>query len=265
MICLCEFCIKHGEGKKWYEIMGHYSREMLEEQGRKGYVEHFVTGVRKNAETNLKRLNWAREKSPLAYRFVRKMGTWWMKKVHFGQIVPLEDAERIVDLVQSITRVPCVCRSVTMGKNNARYCLLLGIDPTNLQHGWPELNTHLEVLTKDEAKKVLREFDALGLVHSIWTFKTPFIGAICNCDHDCLAYKMQVSLDLLELMFKGEYIAWVDYFRCVGCRQCQKLCQFGAIEYSAVNGKCHINLLKCYGCGLCRNGCNKDAISLRNR
>ena len=26
---MCEFCTKHGEGKKWYEIMENYSRELL--------------------------------------------------------------------------------------------------------------------------------------------------------------------------------------------------------------------------------------------
>lgn len=262
---MCEFCIKHGEGKKWYEVMKNYSQEMLEEQGRKEYVEQFVMGVRKNAGSNLEKLNWAKGKSPIAYRFVRKMSTWWMKKVHFGQVVPLEDAERIVEMVQSITRIPCICRSVTTGKNDARYCLLLGVDPGSLNHGWPELNTHLETLTREETKEILRDFDKKGLVHSIWTFKTPFIGAICNCDHDCLAYKMQISLDLIDIMFKGEYTAWVEPLQCIGCRQCQKFCQFGAIEYSAVNAKCHINPLKCYGCGLCRNGCKKEAISLRDR
>lgn len=24
---MCEFCTKHGEGKKWYEVMEHYSRK----------------------------------------------------------------------------------------------------------------------------------------------------------------------------------------------------------------------------------------------
>jgi NAD-dependent dihydropyrimidine dehydrogenase PreA subunit len=260
---LCEFCIKHGEGKKWYEIMENYSQEMFAEQGRKEYLEQFVLGIRENAGYNLKKLHWAKEKSPIAYRFVRKMGTWWMKKMHFGQVVSLEDAERIVDMVQSVTRVPCVCRSVTTGKQDARYCLLLGIDPLGLNHGWAELNTHLETLSREKAKELLRDFDKKGLVHSIWTFKTPFIGAICNCDHDCLAYKLQVSQDLMDIMFKGEYTAKVDPLQCIGCRLCQRLCQFGAIEYSSINDKCVINPLKCYGCGLCRRGCKKEAINLQ--
>lgn len=261
---MCEFCLKHGEGKKWYEITKNYAQEMMEEQGRKAYVENFVRGIRTN-EGYLEKLHGIKGKLPMAYRFIRKMGTWWMKRQHFGQIVPLEDAEKIVDLVPSITRIPCVCRSVTTGKNDARYCLLLGVNPTHMNHGWTELNTHLEILSQKTAKELLQSFDQQGLVHSIWTFKTPFIGAICNCDHDCIAYKMQVSLNLMDIMFRGEYMARIDPLKCVGCRQCLRFCQFGAIEYSSLNGKCKINPLKCYGCGLCRVACKKEGIFLHDR
>lgn len=262
---MCEFCIKHGEGKKWYEVMEHYSQELLADYKRQAYITNFVPSIRNKAGLNIARLEWTQKKLPFAYRFVRKMGSAHMKKFHFGQVVPLEDALAIIDRVQSITRIPCICRSVTTGKNDARYCLLLGIDPTGLIKDWPELKTSLETLTPAEAKMVIHDFDAKGLVHSIWTFKTPYIGAICNCDHDCLAYKIQISSDLMNIMFKAEYICKIDMAQCVGCRNCLKLCQFGAIEYSSANAKCYINPLKCYGCGVCRKGCKKEAISLLDK
>lgn len=259
---MCEFCTKHGEGKRWYEIMENYSAELLADPKRQVYIEHFVRNIRENANSNMSKLQQAKNKLPFIYRFIRKIGTMSMKNNHFGQVIPLEDAEKIVDMVQSVTRIACICRSVTTGKNNARYCLLLGIDPLGLIKDWPDLEVSLETLTREEAKRLLREFDKEGLVHSIWTFKTPFIGAICNCDHDCLAYKMQIGSDLLNVMFKAEYLAKIDILSCVGCRNCQRLCQFGAIEYSVDNKKCFINPFKCYGCGVCRNSCQKEAISL---
>lgn len=259
---MCEFCIRHGEGKKWYEIMEHYSADLLALDNREAYIAQFIRNVRSNANSNMAKLDWTKKKLPIAYRFIRKMGSAGMKKYHFGQVVPLEDAERIVEMVSTVTRIPCICRSVTVGKNDARYCLLLGIDPGNFINDWPELEANFETLTPAEAKNVLREFDTEGLIHSIWTFKTPFIGAICNCDRDCLAFRLQVGSDLMNMMFKAEYIAEIDITSCVGCRQCQRVCQFGAIEYSAATGKCYINSLKCYGCGVCRAVCKKDAISL---
>jgi len=265
VVSLCEFCTKHGEGKKWYEIMEHYSMELLKDPGRKAYIEQFVSNIRNNSMNNFGKLQWVKNKAPLAHRFIKKIVTAHLKKYHFGQVIPIEDAESIVENVQSITRIPCICRSVTAGKNNARYCLLLGIAPTGLNIDWPELKTSFEVLVPADAKKILRVFDRQGLVHSIWTFKTPFIGAICNCDRDCLAYKYQISADLTDIMFKSEYVAQIDRDLCIGCRSCMSFCQFGAVEYSIADGKCHINPHKCYGCGVCRNACKKQAIKLTDK
>ena len=262
---MCEFCTKHGEGKKWYEVMDNYSQELLADKSRQTYINGFVKGIRSNAQLNIKRLDWSKRKVPVAYRFVRKIATANMKNNHYGQVIPLEDAEKIVHMVQSITRIACVCRSLYTGKNDARYCLLLGIDPSGSIKSWPELEASLETLTPAQAKQLLREFDQKGLVHSIWTFKTPFIGAICNCDRDCLAYNLQISSELMNVMFKAEYTAEIDALQCVGCRNCQKLCQFGAIEYSVVNKQCYINQLKCYGCGVCRAECKKEAIGLLDK
>ena len=262
---MCEFCTKHGEGKKWYQVMDNYSKELLADPARRRYLEGFVQNFRSHTYNNIKKLEWSRKKLPIAYRFIRKIATVSIKNTHYGQVVPLEDAMKIVAMVQSITRIPCVCRSVTTGNNKARYCLLLGIEPTDTIKHWPEIESSLETLTVEEARQLLEEFDRNGLVHSIWTFKTPFIGAICNCDHDCMAYKIQISSELINVMFKAEYIADIDPLNCVGCRNCQKLCQFGAIEYSIVNERCYINPNKCYGCGVCRSVCKKEAIRLLDK
>ena len=89
------------------------------------------------------------------------------------------------------------------GKSNARYCLLLGINPTDYNVDWPELKANLEVLTPSEAKMVLRILTKRPGSFYL-DLKSPFIGAICNCDRDCLAYSYQVGSDLLELMFKAD-------------------------------------------------------------
>lgn len=248
--------------EKVVEIMEHYSEELLNDPDRKAYIQRFIPGIRNNAKSNLDKLEWVKKKVPIAHRFIRKMVTANAKTYHFGQVVPLEDAEKIVEMVQSITRIACICRSVIAGKNDARYCLLLGIDPTGLCDDWPELKASSEILSPSEAKLVLRAFDKQGLVHSIWTFKTPYIGAICNCDRDCLAYRFQVGSNLVDLMFKSEYKAHIEMESCIGCRRCMSLCQFDAIEYSITDAKCYINPEKCYGCGVCRVACKKQAIKL---
>lgn len=260
---MCEFCIKHGEGKKWYEVMQNYSRELYAQNNREHYIKNFLNNIHLSFR-HMGILNKTR-KVPLVYQFIRRMATRSMKQNHFGQVVPLEDVEMIIDMVQSVTRVPCICRGLTRGSSNARYCFAIGIDPVGFLGAYPDLKDSLETLTTEEAKKLIRKFDQEGLVHSIWTFKTPFIGGLCNCDHDCLAYRIQVAADLFQVMFKSEYVAIIDTGQCTGCRGCQKLCQFGSIEYSSLNSKCIINTMKCYGCGVCRNVCPKKAIVLMDR
>ena len=262
---MCEFCTEHGEGKKWYTVMQNYSAEMLAQKDRQHYIKHFIPNVQRHASSNITKLAWAKRSFPAVYRFIRQIGSNHIKNIHFGQVLPLEDAEQVLALAQSITRIACVCRSVTTGNKNARYCFMLGIDPEGMGIDYGDLKESLETLSHEEAIALLRQFDQEGLVHSVWTLKTPYIGALCNCDHQCLAYKVQIQADLMELMFKGECCAHIDMTLCSGCKQCVSACQFAAIEYAHDSGQCIVHSDKCYGCGVCRNVCQKNAIYLAEK
>jgi heterodisulfide reductase subunit A-like polyferredoxin len=69
----------------------------------------------------------------------------------------------------------------------------------------------------------------------------------------------------VPVMFRAEYVAQVDPDACSGCRECIRLCQFGALTYSPSNKKAVVDQRWCYGCGICRAGCKKNAINLKNR
>jgi len=113
--------------------------------------------------------------------------------------------------------------------------------------------------------KNIKELDKLGMVHSIWTFRTPFIGSVCNCDITyCLGMRMTQGLKI-PLMFKAEKEAFIDTEKCFGCRACEDSCQFNAIEYHENDKKCNVNYDNCYGCGICRSKCENQAITLLDR
>ena len=38
---MCEFCTKHGEGKKWYLVMRDYSRELRNEKRRDKFINYY--------------------------------------------------------------------------------------------------------------------------------------------------------------------------------------------------------------------------------
>lgn len=260
---MCEFCHQHGEGKKWYLLMKNYSDEVFRQKKSDKFMRDFFQDFDKQAEKGLSSLESLNKSPGLVRRFFRNMAVRKQKKVHYGQVVPLEDVEKIIEMVKVIVRVPCVCRKLTLGKD-VRYCFGVSAQVQNLMAEFPDLTKDFDVLSVDEAKKAFREFDEKGLVHSVWTFMTPFIGGICNCDRDCLAYKARFDYEL-PMYFKAEYTGVTDWDKCTGCKECKKFCQYGAILYSAFNDKCSIDPQRCFGCGVCRAACPNEAISLTEK
>lgn len=270
---MCEFCAKHGEGKTWYLQMKNYSLELLSagltpaqkkatgfdkrSEWLYAFFHGFALGEDRHEEPSEERRHQQR---PSNYRITRKAMI-----VHFGQVLPLCDAEEVLDHVTSITRVPCGCRYITTGKADKRYCFGLGYDPAGIMGNYPDASSGLEVLNREEAKRIFREFDREGLIHSIWTGVTPFVIGMCNCDRDCLAYRTSISDNGPDSFFRAEYVCEVDPELCTGCKSCMKQCQFGAQLYSHLLGKVAIDPRKCYGCGLCMAACAKHAITLLPR
>ena len=271
---MCEFCTKHGEGNKWYLQMKNYSEELIHEElsahqknivgagTRFEWLNHFwedftlpaITGVTSPAQdenSNGPSIQPG-EDEIVAQRMVE----------HFGQVLPIEDVEQVIDMVDSITRMPCGCRFINTGKTDKRYCFGLGLDKWAILGKYPDATSSLEVLDKAEAKKHLRRYDQEGLIHSIWTGVTPYVIGICNCDRDCGAYKGYIERRGSPHFFRAEYICQVDWDLCTGCKACMSQCQFGAQFYSSALGKVYIDPGRCFGCGVCRAECQQDAIML---
>jgi heterodisulfide reductase subunit A-like polyferredoxin len=97
----------------------------------------------------------------------------------------------------------------------------------------------------------------------VWTFVTPFIGAICNCslESGCMAMRITVEHET-PIMFKGHYLASADLDACTGCAECVERCPFDAIAMDPGHRRAVVDTGKCYGCGVCRSACDYDALSL---
>jgi ferredoxin len=258
---MCEFCTQHGEGKKWYLRMENYSADLLDQDRRREYMIEFLNGFERRIPPEIAQMERL-ARTPLA-RPMRWFLTRSQKPNHFGQAVPIEDVERILGLVPGVIRLPCVCRRVTAGVPEARYCYGLTLDE-RLRESLDD-SLSLEILTPQQALDSLRKLDQDGLVHSVWTFKTPYIGGLCNCDQDCMAYRITHERRYFQNMFRAEYVAAVEPQACNGCRVCLRQCQFGAMRYSSANKKVIVDPRACYGCGVCRAACQRDAIALTPR
>jgi len=271
---MCEFCHKHGEGQKWYLRAENYSDDLLSDLKRRKFIADFFSG----AEEHRQRRTGVRRQQPMPW-FVRSVLRPYIvgrqKKVHFGQVLPIEDVEKVFGFVGNIVRLPCYCRYINLGTEQ-RFCYGISMAPQegemfkiikeiDMAYLTGPDTSGLEELTKGEALENFRQYEKEGLCHTVWTFVAPFIGGICNCDRsDCGSMQATVT-EGIPSMFRAEYVAEVNPELCNGCRQCMRVCQFGAIAYSAANKKIFIDPLRCYGCGICRASCTKDAIQLHDR
>ncbi len=276
---MCEFCTKHGEGKKWYLQMRNYAEELLHQELSSAQKD--IVGVTTRFEWNnrfweslvmpaITGVSWTQEESPDAPPSTEPPEVQpsedeivaRRKVEHFGQVLPIEDVETVIDMVDSITRMPCGCRFLTTGKTDKRYCFGFGVDKWGMLGRFPDAASSLEVLEKDQAKRIFRQYDEAGLMHSIWTGVTPYVVGMCNCDRDCMAYKRYIEMRGAPGFFRAEYICQIDWDLCNGCKSCISQCQFGAEFYSSALGKVYIDPTRCFGCGVCRAACPNDAITL---
>ena len=270
---MCQWCAEHGDGKRWYLNAGSYSADLLSDLRRQRLMRYFLNG---GLERDLGRVPRALELLGRAPRFVqslvRRAAGTHLQRSHFGQVVPLDDVEKILDHMGTVVRLPCLCRKVLHGEE-AGYCLGIALDPSrhpfadyvdDSYSNGPDTNG-LERIEVDEARKLMRQWAQEGIVHTCWAFVAPFIGNMCNCTRsDCLAM-MATADNGVRAIWRGDCVAEVDWEKCIGCGVCVERCQFGAIRFSAADGRPTIEPTECWGCGVCRLSCPAEAISLVER
>lgn len=265
---MCEFCTKHGDGQVWFRNAANYGRDLMADLERRKYISEFLKETMGKGIVTIGRLEAIYRKKG---RLPAKLRTGFVEKAktdHFGQVVTIEDIETIVSKAATIVRLPCACKWAS-SKKESRTCYSVSYtadtwyDAMDMSYfGLPD-NNGLETVTKETAIEQMRQLGQDGAVHSIWTMKTPFIGAICNCEpSDCLGLRT-LFLDM-QTMFKGETVAKVDPDACTGCGACETICHFGAIHSHHHSGqdKAHIHVGHCFGCGNCRHHCPADAIEM---
>lgn len=268
---MCRFCVEHGEGERWYLQAANYASDLESDLRRRDYIVSFVRDFDRNRSRAIAAMDVLdRLPGPVA-RFGKARISRRMQDHHFGQPVPIEDCERIFSIATSITVIPCICRMHAPGMSAEEVCVLVTTQPIEpvLTEGFsdyangPDLSD-FRTVTAAEAMDLLRECEHRGLMHSVWTFQTPFTAAICNCNLEsgCMAMRLTAGYKM-PLMWRGEYVAVFDEDRCSSCGRCARVCPFDAVDMRG--GLARQRLADCWGCGICRAACPHDAITLVDR
>ncbi len=279
---MCEWCYKHGQGKKWYLNSKNYLEETAEAVGAHEYIFELWKQFEK---VYLQKIYGISARGP-GYKFsipiIGKAVHWyinsWFTKEkplkgrnprraegHPGQVVTLEDAHKILNLAEPIIRVNCACRHMTRGIEDP-CCLAFGA----LAEMVPKLPRYIpdsgvDPLHIDEAKDFITSMNDAGRVQTVWMGPSPYIAALCSCElPECAATRIRMDYDL-QALWKGEYMAKVDFSRCTGCGECASRCQFGALTFSDSMDRPFIDQWKCFGCGLCATACPESAIDMVDR
>jgi ferredoxin len=273
---MCYLCEKYGDPKYgdglWYLNPYNYGRSMYRlkrpGQGVGGAEEGLETGDRPGLP-EVKDLVDAMEKGWDEYAKVAKQVDDFKRQAGTQiQVVPLKDAEKILDLCSPIASMMCHCRFGDRGmdqRNELQYtCMGMGVGMLKWER-WPErYKGGIKFLNVEEAKEWTRMMDKKGFVHRIMLFGAPFIGGFCQCFIP-VCHSSRMGLDFGCGAMKGHHVAFVDYNKCNYCGICTRRCNYGAITMETTSQKAYIDQFKCWGCGLCETGCPRGAIKLVER
>ena len=267
---MCEFCIRHGDGEKWYLNAANYAEGLLRDLRREKYIADFLPTIMAKGSRWLKIIDHGHRFVPAITDRILQRKTEELKKVHYGQVIPLEDVRAVMEIVGQVGRLPCVCRE-TLHRIEDPICYLITASPDLL--GFQEIigRRHealpfigaMENVSPATALAEMEGLEDRGMIHTVWTFITPFIGALCNCDRSgCLG--MQYTGRGLRLFFPGEDVIRVDSDSCSACGMCVERCPFDALT-PGNDGTVHVDRARCHGCGICRRVCPTSALSLVSR
>ena len=177
------------------------------------------------------------------------------------QVVPFPKARAIIlQNPEHIVALNCPCRSARANPcTPLDVCLVVG-EPfaSFVSDNHPENSRRI---SQQEAVAIIEAEQQRGHVAHAF-FKDVMLDrfyAICNCC-ECCCGAMNAHRNGTPMLASSGYICEVDLDLCMGCGNCEEVCQFRAI--SLPDGYASIDYEGCMGCGVCVEHCSEEALSL---
>jgi Pyruvate/2-oxoacid:ferredoxin oxidoreductase delta subunit len=174
-------------------------------------------------------------------------------------IMPYEQAEKIIQKQTKIVVAPCICRKehAMIGKGCDRLpeaCLIFGSGAY-----YYEKNGLGRSISKDEALEILNKGFEAGLVLQPGNSQKPANICMC-CGCCCQILKYLKTLDNPANAACSNYYAVVSEEDCTACGTCSDRCQMDAVT---IEDTAYINGQRCIGCGVCVASCDSEAIGMK--
>ncbi len=279
---MCDLCMKHGAGGKWYLNAKHYSDEIAQRYN----LRDFLMEQYKNFEqVSIRKVHGFsgvglgyKLRIPIIGRIIKNTAERMLHSTklpsnpfapegHIGQVVPLEDAIAIIEqcAAEPIIEKNCMCRYMSRGIKEA-CCINFGVMSEiidKLPRFIPEKDKYH--ITRKEAVERFTQHNKKGYIGTIWFGPFPYINNLCSCANpECAGIRPRFDFGILSI-YKAEYVIQIDNNRCDGCGACILHCPFKAVDIDLSHRVVKVNLDRCYGCGVCRHSCPQDALYLNPR
>jgi formate hydrogenlyase subunit 6/NADH:ubiquinone oxidoreductase subunit I len=178
-----------------------------------------------------------------------------------SQILPFENALKIVEEARSLAVTACTCRlTAKKCESPVEVCLQLNrAAEYAIKRG-----TGREV-TKEEAKEIVRKSEESGLVH-VTDNRADNEHIICNC---CSCCCIVLPLILKErkrvLLAPSRFLPEVDADKCTLCQTCMEACPVDALSLNGGGAEEEVVVEQdlCIGCGQCAYQCPEEAMTLK--
>jgi Pyruvate/2-oxoacid:ferredoxin oxidoreductase delta subunit len=177
-------------------------------------------------------------------------------------IMPYEQAEKIIQKQSKIVVAPCICRKehtmLEKGCNRLlEACLIFGSGAY-----YYEKNGLGRSISHEEALNILKNGFDDGLVLQPGNSQKPANICMC-CGCCCQILKNLKTFEKPADVVCSSYYAVINEDDCTTCGTCQDRCQLDAITVD--EDAAHIDIERCIGCGLCVVSCDFDAIHMKEK
>ncbi|MFX1514026.1 MAG: 4Fe-4S binding protein [Promethearchaeota archaeon] len=268
---MCEYCVKHGAGKKWFENARNFSRDLYNEQYIQEFVESYFS---KPIEDAIKAFSERKKalNDPISLGNMKNQLEGRYTGFLHHQIVTIEEladiyrlANILTDEKPAVARFDCICRRLAGQDDPEKHCYGIAFTSDILRR-FPTYLGGVEFLDAELAIESIRQMsDQEPVVHTILCLGVPYIGLNCNCTMPvCTPYWYRTSAyKVKQAFYKSESLCIVNAEQCGGCGTCHELCPFGVPEMC--NERAYISSAKCWGCGICQKNCPEGAIYFKER